>query len=127
MSEFVVRADELDLVEESYSSRRKVVRRLQIISENSVEALDNIKADISRRETLVLNALVDLCNSQDDATDNEITQYLFENNLIPRQDPNFVRPRRFSLEREKKLIFCSRKRFCTVTHQLVDAWKVAGK
>ena len=74
--------------------------------------------DLGTRRAKVYKALRELTDIYGDATDQEIKQYL---NL---PDANFVRPRRFELVNELKLVGCSQKRICRVTGKTSIAWKV---
>ena len=59
---------------------------------------------LGERQELVYLTFKKLCGEQGDATDMEVTKYLFEHGYIRRFDANFVRPRRFELEKKLKLL-----------------------
>ena len=85
-----------------------------MIQDTSLKALEEIKDKMGERQLLVYNALKEL----GEATDYEIAKHLGKN------DPNFVRPRRYELVNKFKLIGFSRKKTCKVTGKQALAWKV---
>lgn len=87
------------------------------VTETSKQALHELQ-DLGERHKIIFHAIQDLTKDQGDATDSEIMKYLFKN------DPNFVRPRRYELVNKLKMVGFSRKRVCQVTGKVVLAWKV---
>ena len=59
-----------------------------------------------------------LCQLEGDATDYEIAKFL------GKDDPNYVRPRRYELLNRLKVIEESRERPCKVTGKKAIAWKI---
>ena len=93
---------------------------------------DLVSASASRtvlgeRQELVYLTFKKLCDEFGDATDMEVTKYLFENGYIKRFDPNFVRPRRYELEKQLKLLEESNVRSCRVTARTVTSFKLKIK
>ena len=66
------------------------------IQQTSIEAFEDIKPKISQRHTEILKALEFLGL----ATDYEIAKYL------GKEDPNYVRPKRWELVNKLKLVSC---------------------
>lgn len=89
-----------------------------MIQETSKEAYQSLNAELGERQLIVYHALKDLHLTQLDATDQEIKRFL------GKAEANFVRPRRFELVNDKKLIGFSQKRKCKVTGMTSLAWKV---
>lgn len=89
-----------------------------MIEETSLEAYEQIKPHLGKREEEVLNALRNFNREGKDATDYEITIYLGQ------RDPNYVRPRRYDLVNKYKLVGFSQKRVCSITGKMALAWKI---
>jgi len=89
-----------------------------MIEQTSLTAFEEIKPKISARHQIILNALKDLNNKGEDATDYELAVYLGYS------DPNFVRPRRYELVNKFKLVGLSEKRICSISGKMALAWKV---
>ena len=89
-----------------------------LIEETSKIAYEEISTIANERQQMVYDALAQLCVIQGDATDQEIMDYL------GKDDPNFVRPRRYELVNKLKLVTFSQKRKCGITGKLVLAWKI---
>jgi hypothetical protein len=88
------------------------------IQDTSVEAYLSILKKISERHQIIYCALFELCKIQGDATDYEIAKFL------SKDDPNYVRPRRYELLNKFKIIELSQKRNCLVTGKNAMAWKI---
>lgn len=87
---------------------------MQKIQQTSKEAFKDIQPKVKTRHTEILNAL----ESLGEATDSEIAFFL------GKEDPNYVRPRRWELVNELKLVCYSRKRTCRISRKMVLAWKL---
>jgi hypothetical protein len=85
------------------------------MEQTSIESYHSL--NLGPRQTIVLEALKKLCLMNGDATDIEIANYL-------RKDSNYVRPRRFELCNNLKLIGYSQTRQCKITGRNCMAWKV---
>lgn len=90
------------------------------MQETSLQAYDEIQEKLGERQKEVLKAIQELCKVQGDATDSEIANHLMK------QDPNYVRPRRFELARKFRLIEFSQQRVCKMTFKTCIAWKIRG-
>lgn len=88
------------------------------MQETSLEAYEEIKSKISERHREILNALKEIQEKGEDATDYEIAIYL------GKSDPNYVRPRRYELVNKLKLVGFSQKRRCKITGKKALAWKI---
>lgn len=97
-----------------------------MVRQTSLLAFENLRESksLGARQELVLSAIKFLLRTQEDVTDSEITAYLFRNRLIPRMDPNFVRPRRFELLHDYHLIVESKQRVCEISAVKAIAWKM---
>lgn len=87
------------------------------MQDTSLLAWADMQDKLSDRHKKVLDALKDLCKTQEDATDQEIKVALGAG------DPNYVRPRRYELVNIYKAISFSTKRHCKVTGKVALAWK----
>lgn len=85
--------------------------------ETSLKAFEEIKDKLGERQKIILQALKELTLDYGDATDYEIAYHLFK------QDPNYVRPRRYELVNKFKLVGFSQKRTCRITGKTALAWK----
>ena len=81
-------------------------------------AHESIKHKFGYRQRLILRAISELCSVMGDATDSEIMSHL------TKVDPNYVRPRRFELVNQLKVVGFSQKRRCKVTGETCMAWKI---
>lgn len=88
------------------------------IRETSLEAYIDILKELSERHQVVYSAFFNLCSLQGDATDYEVAKFLGKN------DPNFVRPRRYELLNQFKVVEISQKRECNITGKNAIAWKI---
>ena len=91
------------------------------VQETSLEAFEDIQEKIGDRQLEILLTLRKLCAIQTDATDYEIAI------ALGKRDPNYVRPRRWELVNQLKLVGFSRKRICQVTGKKALAWKVLDR
>ena len=78
---------------------------------------------LGERQELVYLAFKKLCSEQGDATDMEVTAYLFRSGQIKRFDRNLVSPRRDELVK-LGLIYEYGKRSCNITAKSVISWNV---
>lgn len=85
--------------------------------QTSLLAFQQIKPKMGKRQEEVFNALCKLCEQQEDATDQEIRVFL------GKDEPNYVRPRRYELVNSLKKVCSSNKRKCKVTGKVAIAWK----
>lgn len=90
------------------------------VKETSLEAYQEIQQSIGIRQQEVLGALIRLCANFGDATDYELAT------CLNKTDPNYVRPRRWELVNELKLVGFSSKRPCRITGRMALAWKPVG-
>lgn len=88
------------------------------IQETSLMAHENIKPKLGERQSIILKAIYDLCSVMDDCTDSEIMSHLIK------QDPNYVRPRRYELVNKFKFVAFSQQRKCKITGETCMAWKI---
>ncbi|MHA1302319.1 MAG: hypothetical protein ACTSPI_01270 [Candidatus Heimdallarchaeaceae archaeon] len=84
----------------------------------SLLAHENIKKKLGERQAIVLKAISELCGVMGDCTDSEITSHLIK------QDPNYVRPRRWELVNKLKFVAFSQQRKCKITGETVLAWRI---
>ena len=89
-----------------------------MVEDTSMQAYLQIIPEIGERQTIVLIAIKELCYKFDDCTDQEIRRHL------QKAEPNYVRPRRFELVNDIKVVIEARKRNCKVTGRLAKAWKI---
>lgn len=89
-----------------------------MIEQTSLQAYKEIQRVLPGRNQEVFNALAELCEKFGDATDQEIKAYL------RKYDANYVRPRRFELVNEYKVVGSNHKRMCKVTGKTAIAWKI---
>jgi len=73
---------------------------------------------LGTRQLEVYKAISRLCDIQKDCTDYEVAKFL------NKQDPNYVRPRRYELVNKYKMVGYKRKRKCNVTGKIALAWGV---
>ena len=78
----------------------------------------NFQRKLGCRQLEIYRAIDELCKIQGDCTDYEVTKYL------NKQDPNYVRPRRYELVNKYKMVGYKRKRTCNVTGKVALAWGV---
>lgn len=88
------------------------------MEETSLEAYEEIKPKLSERHQQVYDALEDFQREGKNATDFELTKHL------EKEDPNYVRPRRYELVNKYKLVGFSEKRICSITGKMALAWKL---
>ncbi len=88
------------------------------MQETSLEAYEGIKPKLGERQRIVYEALKELCEIDGDATDTEIMNHLLK------QDPNYVRPRRYELVNKYCVVGFSRMRVCKLTGATCRAWKI---
>jgi len=93
------------------------------MQETSLLSFEEMRDKLTARHKEIYHALMDLCEIQGDATDQEIKEYLEQD------DANYVRPRRYELVNNSNLkcVGLSRKRTCSVTGKRSCAWKVLRK
>lgn len=84
------------------------------IQQTSIDSYQQKQPTMGEDQQLVLIAI----NAQPDSTDAEITRFL------GKEDPNFVRPRRYELEHELGLVERSGKKVCTITGRTALTWRV---
>lgn len=87
------------------------------MQETSLKSYDELK-NLGKRHEEIYEAIKTIANRYNDATDQEVKQFL------GKTEPNYVRPRRFELVNDMRLIGFSRKRKCSVTGKKVMAWKI---
>ena len=85
------------------------------VQKTSVEAYYSIN-NLGKRQREVLECIKNFPNR----TDQELTS------LLKKTDPNYVRPRRFELEK-LKLIGAHETRECMITHKKAWTWKITEK
>jgi len=88
------------------------------MQQTSLIAYDNLRTKLGERQLIILKAINELCSVMKDCTDSELMNHLMK------QDPNYVRPRRFELVNKFKLVTFSRKRVCKITGETCMAWKI---
>ena len=88
--------------------------KMQITSLTSYEEL---KDTLGEKQLFVLKGFKNLSLIQGDATDMEVARFL-------NTDTNVVRPRRYELVNEFKLIGINQKRACRITKKMAIAWKL---
>lgn len=88
------------------------------MQQTSLMAFENIKPKLGKRQTIILNAMRELCELYGDATDQEITNHLMQT------DPNYVRPRRHELVNRYKIVRFSQQRICKITKSTSMAWRI---
>ena len=91
------------------------------MQETSMISWEEMHEKVGQRHEEIYFALMKLCYSQKDATDQEIKQFLGQ------LDANYVRPRRFELVNDFKLVGFSQKRKCRVTGKTAMAWKIVQR
>lgn len=84
------------------------------IQQTSILSYQQKQPHIGEDQQLVLIAI----NAQPDSTDAELTHFL------GKEDPNFVRPRRYELEHELGLIIRSGKKVCSITGRTALTWRI---
>lgn len=89
-----------------------------MIAETSIEAYKKILPKVADRCLIILKAMRQMLMPYGDVTDQEIKEFL------RKEDPNYVRPRRYDLVNKYKLVGFSSKRECSVTGMTCRAWKV---
>ena len=92
-----------------------------MIQETSLLSYEDIQPKLGKRQMEVFGAIRLLCEEQNDVTDQEIREYLGE------EDPNYVRPRRYELVNKHKKVRFSKTRRCKVTGKIAMAWKPIQK
>ena len=88
------------------------------MQETSLIAHDKIKPKMGKRQIEILKAIFELSKVLGDATDSEVMNHLMK------EDPNYVRPRRYELVNKFKWVGFSQQRICKITGETCMAWKI---
>lgn len=91
------------------------------MQETSIQSWKELQESLGKRQMEVYGALKELCQIFGDATDQEVKSHLMKN------EPNYVRPRRYELVNDFKLIGFSQKRKCRFSKKTAMAWKVLDR